>query len=145
MALLLKEKCQMIQAKLKTCAGCNEPKHIWKSDGKDKYCKECWYKHQPPKCMPKQTKKPNPISVKMKQTVDEYSKLRNLFMVANPSCKAGLVGCTAIATDIHHKAGRGENHLKISTWLPVCRSCHRWIEENPNEAKELGYSENRLN
>jgi len=27
----------------------------------------------------------------------------------------------------------------------VCRSCHRWIEENPNEAKELGYSENRLN
>ena len=59
MALLLKEKCQMIQAKLKTCAGCNEPKHIWKSDGKDKYCKECWYKVQPPKSMPKQTKKPN--------------------------------------------------------------------------------------
>jgi hypothetical protein len=60
----------MIQAKLKICAGCNQPKHIWKSDGKDKYCKECWYQHQPPKGMPKPTKRPNPISVKMKQTID---------------------------------------------------------------------------
>ena len=134
----------MIQAKLKTCAGCNELKHIWKSDGKDKYCKECWCKVQPPKGMPKQTKKPNPISVKMKQTVDEYSKLRNLFMIANPSCKAALVGCTIIATDVHHKAGRGENHLKVNTWLPVCRSCHRWITDNSKEAIELGLSTSRL-
>jgi len=41
--------------------------------------------------------------------------------------------------------GRGENHNKISTWLAVCRNCHRWIEENPVEAKELGFSRSRLN
>lgn len=134
----------MIQAKLKKCAGCNDLKHIWKSEGKDKYCKECWYQRQPPKGMPKPTKRPNPISKKMKETLDEYSKLRNLFMIANPTCKAYLPGCKGMATDVHHKAGRGENHLKVSTWLPVCRSCHSWIELNPKEAKEIGLSENRL-
>ena len=135
----------MIQAKLKKCAACAQDKHIWKSDGKDKYCKECWYKRQPPKGMPKPTKRPNPISAKMKTTIDEYSRLRMLYLTATPKCQAKLIGCGGYATDIHHKAGRVENHLKISTWMAVCRSCHRWIEENPNEAKELGYSESRLN
>lgn len=135
----------MIQAKLKTCAGCNQPKHIWKSSGKDKYCKECWYQNQPPKGMPKPTKRPNPISVKMKQTIDEYSKLRNLFLIANPICQARVIGCSLNATEVHHKAGRGENHLKVTTWLAVCRSCHVWIEYNPEAAKEAGFSESRLN
>ena len=136
----------MIQAKLKTCAGCNEPKHIWKSDGKDKYCKECWYKVQPPKGMPKPTKKPKPISDKMSQQLDKYSKKREVFLIINSTCEAKLIGCTHVATDIHHKAGRiGQLLLRLSNWLAVCRSCHRWIEENPNEAKELGLSESRLN
>ena len=128
----------MIQAKLKKCAGCEQLKYIWKSDKKDKYCKDCWYKKEPPKRI-------SPISSKMKTTMDEYTKKRVAFLALNPNCQANLVGCTKIASDIHHKAGRGENHLKISTWMAVCRSCHRWIEENPNEAKELGYSESRLN
>lgn len=128
----------MIQTKLKICAGCNQPKHIWKSHGKEKYCKECWYSKEPPK-------KPKPVSTKMKELNDEYSRMRLLYLTANPFCKANLQGCTKVATDVHHKAGRGENHLKMTTWVAVCRSCHRWIEENPKEAKELGLSENRLN
>ena len=43
-----------------------------------------------------------------------------------------------------NKAGRGENHLRIATWLPVCRTCHTWIELHPIEAKELNLSETRL-
>lgn len=39
----------------------------------------------------------------------------------------------------------GDNYLKMGTWLSVCRSCHAWIETNPLEAKELGFSESRLN
>ncbi len=128
----------MIQAKLKKCAGCNNLKHIWKSHGKEKYCKECWYDIEKPK-------KPSPISKKMKVVMDEYSKRRAAYLVIHPHCEAKIPGCTATATDIHHKAGRGENHLKISTWLAVCRNCHRWIEENPDAAKELGFSESRLN
>lgn len=81
----------------------------------------------------------------MRETMDEYSKRRAAFLVVHSKCQAKLVGCTGDATDVHHKAGRGENHLVISTWLAVCRSCHRYIEEHPVEAKELGLSESRLN
>lgn len=80
----------------------------------------------------------------MKTTMDEYGKKRTAFLIVHPICQARLVGCTGNATDIHHKAGRGENHLKISTWLAACRNCHAWIETNPAEAKELGFSESRL-
>lgn len=128
----------MIKAKLKKCAGCDELKHIWKSHGKDKYCKECWYDKEKPKRI-------SPISKKMRETVDIYSKRRTAFLVIHPYCEANLPSCTKKATDVHHKAGRGENHLNISTWLAVCRTCHRWIEENPDAAKELGFSESRLN
>ena len=127
----------MIQIKLKPCAGCKELKQIWKSHGKEKYCKDCWYKLEQPK-------KISPISNKMRVTLDEYGKKRAAFLIVHPNCQAKLVECTGQATDVHHKAGRGENHLKISTWLAVCRSCHNWIELNPTEAKELGFSENRL-
>ena len=128
----------MIQAKLKECAGCNQMKHIWKSHGKEKYCKECWYRIEKPKAIA-------PVSSKMQKTMDEYSKKRIAFLALHAHCQARLLNCTLAATDIHHKAGRGENHNVISSWLAVCRSCHNWIEMNPAEAKELGYSENRLN
>lgn len=128
----------MIKVKLKTCAGCGEDKHIWKSHGKEKYCKDCWYQLEKPK-------KISPISKKMQVVMDEYSKKRAAFLIVHPICQAKLVGCTKDATDVHHKAGRGDNHLKISTWLAVCRSCHAWIETHPSEAKELGLSESRLN
>lgn len=127
-----------IQAKLKMCAGCNQMKYIWKSHKKDKFCKECWYKQEPPK-------KVAPVSKKMKETMDEYSKKRVAFLALNPNCQAKLVGCTGKATDVHHKEGRGANHNNINTWFAVCRTCHQWIEENPLEAKELGFSESRLN
>jgi hypothetical protein len=127
-----------ITAKLKKCAGCNELKHIWKSHGKEKYCQPCWYSIEKPKSI-------SPVSKKRQVEMDEYSKKRLAFLALHTSCQGKLDSCKGIATDVHHKAGRGENHLKVSTWLPVCRSCHRWIEENPNEAKELGLSESRLN
>ena len=129
----------MIQAKLKKCAGCNELKHIWKSHKKDKYCKECWYTIEKPKSI-------SPVSKKRQGEMDTYSRLRDAFITAKPRCEAKLVGCTGISTDVHHKAGRvGENYLKIGTWLAVCRSCHSWIETNPEAAKELNLSESRLN
>lgn len=128
-----------MMSKLKQCTGCTEMKVIWKSVGKrDKFCKECWFKQEPPK-------KAAPVSKKMKENISTYTKLREAFLVAKPKCEAKLVGCTGISTDVHHKAGRvGENYLKIGTWLAVCRSCHRWIEDNPLEAKELGFSQSRL-
>ena len=78
--------------------------------------------------------------------MDQYSKLRDAFLVAKPRCEAKLTGCTGVSTEIHHKAGRvGDKYLRIGTWLAVCRNCHTWIEINPTAAKELGFSESRLN
>jgi hypothetical protein len=129
----------MIQAKLKKCAGCNQLKHIWKSDKKDKYCKECWYTIEKPKSI-------SPVSKKRQVEMDQYSRLRDAFLTAKPRCEAKLVGCTGVSTEIHHKAGRvGDKYLRIGTWLAVCRNCHTWIEINPDAAKELGFSESRLN
>jgi hypothetical protein len=129
----------MIKAKLKKCAGCEQMKHIWKSHGKEKYCKECWYSIDKPKSI-------SPVSKKRQVEMDGYSKLREAFLLAKPHCEAKLVGCTSKSTDVHHKTGRvGENYLKIGTWLSTCRNCHKWIEENPEAAKELGFSESRLN
>lgn len=128
----------MIQTKLKICAGCNQPKHIWKSHGKEKYCKDCWYSIEKPKSI-------SPVSKKRQVEMDEYSIKRNLFLIANPKCQAKLVGCTGNSTDIHHAAGRvGENYLNISKWKALCRNCHTFVEQNPEAAKELGLSENRL-
>lgn len=127
-----------ITPKLKKCAGCNELKHIWKSHGKEKYCQPCWYSIEKPKSI-------SPVSKKKRVEIDKYALLRDAFITAKPRCEAKLVGCTGISSDVHHKAGRvGENYLKVGTWLSVCRSCHRQIEDNPEMAKELGLSQSRL-
>jgi len=128
----------MIQAKLKMCAGCSQLKHIWKSHKKDKYCKECWYSIEKPKSI-------SPVSKKRRGEMDEYSKRRLAFLALHISCQAKLVGCTGKSTDVHHKAGRvGDDYLNMNKWLAACRSCHSWIETNPEAAKELGLSESRL-
>ena len=125
--------------KLKICSSCKLEKVIWKSVGKkDKYCKDCWYNIDKPKAIAPQSKK-------KKEEASTYTKLRDAYLFLKPTCEAKLVGCTGKSTDIHHKKGRvGDNYLAIGTWLAVCRSCHQWIELNPNEAKELNLSENRL-
>lgn len=129
----------MITPKLKKCAGCSQLKHIWKSDKKDKYCKECWYTIDKPKSI-------SPVSTKRRVEMDEYSKKRLAFLALHVTCQAKLVGCTGSSTDVHHMAGRvGDNYLNISKWLALCRNCHSWVENNPEEAKELGLSESRLN
>ena len=128
-----------MQTKLKKCAGCKIEKVIWKSHGQEKYCKECWYKIEKPKSI-------SQISKKRKDDMDKYGKLREGFLIVKPKCEVQLLNCTGASTEVHHKVGRtGDNYLKISTWLAVCRNCHTWITENSKEAIELGFSESRLN
>jgi hypothetical protein len=125
--------------KTKTCVSCGEQKIIWKTVGKrDRYCRDCWYKQEKPKPI-------SPISDKMRKTMDEYGKKRIAFLAMFNLCQANIIGCcSGEATDVHHKQGRGDNHNTISTWLAVCRPCHTWIETHPQEAKDLGFSDNRL-
>jgi len=128
-----------ITPKLKKCAGCEQMKHIWKSHGKDKYCQPCWYSIEKPKSI-------SPVSEKRRGEMDEYARLRDVFLVAKPRCEAKLVGCTGVSSDVHHSKGRvGDNYLNIGTWVALCRSCHSYVETHPEEAKELGLSKSRLN
>lgn len=129
----------MLKIKLKRCAGCNLEKVIWKSSGKDKYCKECWYSIEKPKPIPK-------IAKKQKKVLDEYSKKRIAYLALYPFCQAKLHNCTHYAVEIHHKAGKvGKLYTLVSNFLAVCRSCHNWLENHSKEAKEMNFSESRLN
>ena len=90
--------------------------------------------------------KPNKVSEKRLHENVEYLILRSKFITENPHCKAQVNGyCTEKTEDVHHKSGRvGKNFLDTTTFLPVCRSCHTYIESHPQEAKEKGWSMSRL-
>ena len=79
-------------------------------------------------------------SKKMTKKNTEYSKLRKVYLTDKPNCMASIPGCALRASEIHHKKGRGEHHNDVSTWLLVCRSCHEWIENHPEQAIELNLS-----
>lgn len=134
----------MINIKLKICSSCNKEQLIWRSIGKDKYCKQCWLKNN---SIPLPKKSPKPIKPKAdkQDPLDKlYSIMRKDFLSLHPGCQARLQGCSLQSTDVHHKKGRGLHYLDKLTWLSVCRSCHTWIELHPKEAKELNFSLNRL-
>ena len=119
-------------------------KHIWKSEGKLKYCKECWYSINPPE-KPKQRTPVKKVSDKRKKDMSVYDKRRLAFLSLHKFCQANLPQCTKLATEVHHKRGRvGDDYLNISTWLAACNSCHHWITEHSKEAIEMGLSMSRL-
>lgn len=73
-----------------------------------------------------------------------YNELRKQFLEENPFCQCGQPGCTKIATQCHHRKGRGILLLVIKFFLAVCDSCHKKIESSPEWAKENGFSLLRL-
>lgn len=132
--------------KKKICTLCKKETFIWKNDKGDRYCKICWMKQNPVFIKPVKYIIPKKSS---KKIIDDlaYSKLRKIFFSKeeNQLCSVRLTDiCTGQATDIHHKCGRGIYYLDIITWIPVCRHCHNFIENNPTRAKELGFSSSRL-
>jgi hypothetical protein len=138
-----------MKAKTKICNGCGQEKYIWKNIKGKKYCKFCSMNQQAmTKTASKKTYKPIAArSVKKSKEETIYALKRKIFLNSKTLCKAKLLRvCTVFATDVHHKAGRvGKNFLDESTWLPVCRQCHMWIEEHPIESKEKGFSISRIN
>lgn len=85
------------------------------------------------------------FSKKREEENEIYFEQREKFLAAKKKCEAQLPGCTKKATEVHHGIGRvGANFLDETTWVAVCRSCHREIELNPEMAKELGLSVSRL-
>jgi hypothetical protein len=81
-------------------------------------------------------------SKKMADQMKVYNQRRRKFLIANPVC--AVLICDNWSTDVHHKMGRGKYLLDETTWMPVCRTCHAQIENNPEWAKSMGYSLSRL-
>jgi hypothetical protein len=131
----------------KICDGCGELRPIWKNKEGKRYCKQCWSAHSVTTKVKPTQKRISPRSPKRSKQEAEYSKLRKEFLTKHPMCQAHLPQvCTQVSTDVHHMKGRiGDLLLDQAHWLSVCRGCHYWIEMRPQEAKELGFSINRLN
>lgn len=135
----------MIKVKKKLCNGCEKLTVIWKSVGTAKYCKNCWSRHTDSKVRQTSPRaKPLPRTSKRQKLDSAYAILRMKYLKDHTMCEAHLSGCATYSSEIHHKKGRGEYFLDSSTWLAVCRPCHQHIELNPKEAKELGFSVERL-
>lgn len=73
-----------------------------------------------------------------------YFQKREVFLKKHTRCQCGRNGCNRLATDIHHKKGRGKYYLVVKYWLAVARVCHNWIGANHEEAKRLGLVLDRL-
>lgn len=85
--------------------------------------------------------KPQKEADNKKAVMNLYRKKARLFISKHPKCAV----CSGKSECVHHKAGRiGDNLMNEKTWLPVCLSCHTIIEQNPDYAKQKGYSVSRL-
>lgn len=86
---------------------------------------------------PKQRKRINPISAQMRQALKDYAKEKRLWK-SEPQNQLCIVTGKP-ATDIHHTRGRRGDLLCLSIlWLPVIRSVHDWIADNPDLARKAG-------
>ncbi len=142
-----------MQVKLKICSGCNQPKPIWKREGKDLYCQFCWSKIKPQtplkqSALPK-SQKPIPKQSDRRKKLDAaYSILRNEYMKNHPKCMAMLVGCTLNSEHCHHLFwGKDrEQHMNdFSNVMAICASCHRSVHDklSAEEAIEMGFKKQR--
>lgn len=142
-----------MKPKFKLCSDCGKERLIWKNDKGNRYCKPCWLRKSTlslgvDKSGPSRIYSA-PIARRSKKRAAqerEYTTVRREFIILHPLCKAKIPGlCTKGTTDVHHMKGKIELLLLDTRYfLPVCRKCHDWIEDNPTKAKELGYSLNRL-
>lgn len=75
----------------------------------------------------------------------KYSRLCRAFKLANPFCKrCADMGLETPTRDVHHMMGKeGELLLDVSKFLPLCRLCHNWMDDNPMDAIVQGYSLSR--
>lgn len=83
------------------------------------------------------------VSEKMQKKLGVYARKKKEYIKDHPICE--FEGCQCKSKDIHHKKGKiGDLYTDETYFMAVCRDHHIWIERNPNEAKRLGYSLDRL-
>ncbi len=82
------------------------------------------------------------VSDKRKSENEIYKEKRQEFLLKR-WCE--YHGKPCIPTEVHHSKGRiGALYLDERYWVALCSEAHKWVELNPKEAKEQGYSLSRL-
>lgn len=77
------------------------------------------------------------MSVKKAADLKEYANMRAIYLANCDTCD---VCHSERPTEVHHKRGRvGDLLTDRRHWLAVGQKCHRWIHENIEEARTLGY------
>lgn len=125
-----------------TCRNPECGKLYFKFKTTDKYCSfECSRKCEKPPNL-----KLTPISkVSKKRQIEnaKYAVLRIEFLGKKENAICPIT--KQPTTDVHHKKGRvGSLFLDTKHWIALSREGHKFVEENPEWAKENGYSLNRL-
>ncbi len=138
-----------LKTKKKKCSICEEETFIWANRDGMKLCKQCSYNGVAKLSKIKPTAKHKPIASRTQKRSKEerlYSAKRILYLQNHPMCEAHLPGiCTEYSTDIHHMSGKIGDLLTDERYFKaLCRSCHTFVENNPEVAKEKGFSINRL-
>jgi hypothetical protein len=69
--------------------------------------------------------------------MEERRRFVSSYLAVHPRC----VRCDMSADDIHEPLtrARGGPILDDANALPVCRSCHSWIHDNPRDATAAGW------
>lgn len=89
----------------------------------------------------KARKSPNKKSDTRKIEEKAYKKLVKEMVAVNNRCEIKAEGCTKIAEGLHHKQKRTpNNYLNKNNLIRACNNCNTWIENNPLEAIEKGFS-----
>ena len=135
--------------KCKICGTKFEPKFFLQKHCNTDFCKEKWRDlvlEEKSKIDNEFRSKAKPIKKvsdkKMLQDIIYKSeRIKFLMLPENKICPI----TKKPTTDIHHKKGRlGNLYLDKRFWVALSREGHKYVEENPEWAKENGYSLNRL-
>jgi len=102
-----------------------------------------WKKKEPTKEL---KSKIRPKSKKQDARDKKYLKIRATWIIDHPICEIQIVPeCSYHACDVHHTKGKlGDLYFDTKYFKAACRFCHEYVELHPKEAKELGFSSNRL-
>jgi hypothetical protein len=80
-------------------------------------------------------------SRKIEEMIYKSERIKFLMLPENKVCPI----TKKPTTDVHHKKGRtGSLYLDKRYWIALSREGHIYVEENPEWAKENGYSLKRL-
>ncbi len=81
------------------------------------------------------------VSPKMRKIMSGLKKQYAAYLSKpeNELCKLNMIGCTFVATVIHHTKGRiGKLLTDEKYWMPSCTSCNLQVEIKDKEAREKG-------